>query len=114
MRSAIRKHLGEVALLLGLVVVGLLVGGYILSNQRLYLPKWVPFVGSDFVKYKFDFSTAQSVTPGQGQTVNIAGVKVGEITAVNLENGHAVVTAQIRRKYTPIFFSRPRLGVSAR
>ena len=34
-----------------------------------------------------EFSTAQAVTPGQGQTVNIAGVEVGEISSVKLENG---------------------------
>ena len=55
-------------------------GGYILANQRFYLPGWVPLVGTDFVELKAEFSTAQAVTPGQGQTVNIAGVEVGEIT----------------------------------
>ena len=59
MRSAIRKHIGEFALVIGVVVVAVLVGGYILSNQRFYLPKWVPVVGSDFVDYKAQFSTAQ-------------------------------------------------------
>jgi phospholipid/cholesterol/gamma-HCH transport system substrate-binding protein len=116
-RSAISKHTRDFVALILLFVVALAVGGYILSNQRLYLPHWVPFVGSDFVTYKFDFSTAQSVTPGQGQTVNIAGVKVGEITAVDLSNGHAVVTAQIKRKYTPIYKNatallRPKTGLN--
>ncbi len=31
--------------------------------------------------------TAQAVTPGQGQTVNVAGVEVGEIKSVKLEDG---------------------------
>ena len=31
-----------------------------------------------------EFTTAQSVTPGQGQTVNIAGVPVGELSKVEL------------------------------
>ena len=57
-----------------LVLIALVVGGYILSHQRFYLPNWVPVVGTDFVDYKAEFSTAQSVTPGQGQTVDIAGV----------------------------------------
>ena len=56
-----------------------MVGGYILSNQRFYLPAWVPVLGTDFFELKAEFSTAQSVTPGQGQTVEIAGVPVGEI-----------------------------------
>ena len=74
MRMAIRKHWRDFAVVIGLVLVALLVGGYILSNQRFYLPDWVPLVGSDFYDYKAEFSTAQSVTPGQGQTVEIAGV----------------------------------------
>src|SRR3954469_21056390 len=102
-----------------LFIVAIGVGGYILSNQRFYLPKWVPLVGSDYVKYKADFWTAQSVTPGQGQTVNIAGVKVGEITKVDLKDGKAVITMSIKRKYTPIYkdataLLRPKTGVTNR
>ena len=43
----------------------------------------MPFVGQDFYTLKGEFTTAQAVTPGQGQTVNIAGVKVGEISNVD-------------------------------
>src|SRR5512132_3842628 len=117
MTTAIRKHWREAAFVIGLVLVALLVGSYILSNQRFYLPKWVPVVGSDFVDYKAQFSTAQSVTPGQGQTVQVAGVDVGDITSVDLEDGRAVVTMKIRRKYTPIYRNatallRPKTGLN--
>jgi phospholipid/cholesterol/gamma-HCH transport system substrate-binding protein len=117
MRTAIRKHAAEVAFLVGLVVVGVLVGSYILSNQRFYLPNWVPAVGSDFVDYKAQFSTAQSVTPGQGQTVQVAGIDVGDISNVDLVDGRAVVTMKIRRKYTPIYRNatallRPKTGLN--
>ena len=37
--------------------------------------------------------------PGQGQTVDIAGVPVGEIKKVDLEDGRAVVTMAIQQKY---------------
>ena len=37
-------------------------------------------------------ATAQAVTPGQGQTVRVAGVRVGDISSVDYEDGHAVVT----------------------
>jgi phospholipid/cholesterol/gamma-HCH transport system substrate-binding protein len=117
MRTAIRKHARDFAFVIGLVLVGLLVGGYILSNQRFYLPKWVPVVGADFVDYKAQFSTAQSVTPGQGQTIQVAGVDVGDITDVELVDGRAVVTMKIRRKYTPIYkdataLLRPKTGLN--
>jgi phospholipid/cholesterol/gamma-HCH transport system substrate-binding protein len=116
-RTAIAKHSRDFLALILLFVIGLGVGGYILSNQRFYLPKWVPIVGSDYVKYKAEFATAQSVTPGQGQTVNIAGVKVGEIANVDLKDGKAVITMSIKRKYTPIYKNatallRPKTGLN--
>jgi phospholipid/cholesterol/gamma-HCH transport system substrate-binding protein len=116
-KTAIRKHFRDFAAIVLLFVVAMGVGGYILSNQRFYLPKWVPIVGSDYVKYKAEFQTAQSVTPGQGQTVNIAGVKVGEIQSVDLKDGKAVITMSIKRQYTPIYkdataLLRPKTGLN--
>jgi phospholipid/cholesterol/gamma-HCH transport system substrate-binding protein len=61
--------------------------------------------------------TAQAVTPGQGQSVNMAGVKVGDITAVELEDGVAVVTMQVDNEYSELIHPdasallRPRTGL---
>ncbi|MBA2349863.1 MAG: MCE family protein [Solirubrobacterales bacterium] len=114
---AIRKYSGNVAAILGLALIAGLIGGYILKNQRLTLPSQVPFLGSDFVDYKATLPTAQSITPGQGQTVNVAGVQVGEISKVELVDGRAVVTMHLREKYTPIFKDatavvRPKTGLN--
>ena len=84
MRTAISKHTRDFVALILLFVVALGVGGYILSNQRLYLPNGCRSSARTSSRTRSSFSTAQSVTPGQGQTVNIAGVKVGEITEVDL------------------------------
>jgi phospholipid/cholesterol/gamma-HCH transport system substrate-binding protein len=116
-RGAIRKHVREFAFIVGLVVIALVVGGYILSQQRFTLPRGVPLIGSDFVTYKAELSSAQSVTPGQGQTVQVAGVDIGEISNVELVGGRAVVTVKIRRKYTPIYrdataLLRPKTGLN--
>ena len=54
--------------------------GFILSQQQQPYPSWVPVLGDDSFELKAELSTAQAVTPGQGQTVNIAGLKVGEIS----------------------------------
>jgi phospholipid/cholesterol/gamma-HCH transport system substrate-binding protein len=115
-RTAITKHWKDFAAVVGLFVVALGVGGYILSNQRFYLPHWVPLVGSDFVNYKAEFSSGKSLTPGQGQTVDIAGVPVGEIGSVDVHDGRALVTMKIRRKFTPIYKNatallRPKTGL---
>src|SRR4051794_41376685 len=117
MTAQIRKHARDFAFIVGLVVIALVVGGYVLSEQRFSLPRGVPFLGSDFVTYKAELASAQSVTPGQGQTVQVAGVDVGEISKVDLVQGHAVVTMKIRRRFTPIYddataLLRPKTGLN--
>ena len=44
-------------------------------------------------------SNAQAVQPGQGQSVRVAGVTIGAIGPVKLEDGRAVVTLEIEPKY---------------
>jgi len=117
MRLAIRKHWKDFAAIVGLMLIAAVVGGVILGHQRLYLPKWVPGLGTDFVDYKAQFTSGQSLTPGQGQTVQIAGVNIGEISNVDLVDGRAVVTMKIRHKYTPIYkdataLLRPKTGLN--
>ncbi len=103
MKRAISKHLRDFLAILAIMVLALGVAGYILSNQRFYLPAWVPLVGTDFYDLEVELQTAQSVVPGQGQTVNIAGVKIGEIGKVELEDGKAVVNVKIKKKYSPVY-----------
>ena len=74
-------------------------------------------VGSDFVDYNAEFSTAQAVVAGQGQTIQVAGVSIGEIGKVTLKDGKAVVQMKIRKKYTPIYrdataLLRPKTGLN--
>jgi phospholipid/cholesterol/gamma-HCH transport system substrate-binding protein len=116
-RTAIRKHLVDFAAILGLIVLAILVATVILGKQRLTVPGWVPFVGQDFFTMSAEMSTAQAVTPGQGQTVNIAGVQVGEITSVNLRHGKAIVGMKIRPRYAQRIYRdasillRPKTGL---
>src|SRR5688500_17109019 len=63
--------------------------------MRFTLPGWVPGIGTDFTEYKTELSSAQSVTHGQGQTVQSAGTHVGELTKVDLVGGRAVVTMKM-------------------
>ncbi|MDO9353568.1 MAG: MlaD family protein [Solirubrobacteraceae bacterium] len=99
MKRALQRYGFHFAAVVGVIIVGITCAGYILSNQRFYLPNWVPVLGSDFVDYTADFKTAKAVVPGQGQTVAISGVTVGEIGAVNIVNGRGRVTMKIRREY---------------
>jgi phospholipid/cholesterol/gamma-HCH transport system substrate-binding protein len=112
MRKAIRSHLRDFVAIIGLLTVGLLATYIIVQNQRLRIPllEEKPF------ELKADMTTAQAVTPGQGQTVRVAGVRVGDISAVNYDNGHAVVTMAIDTKFLPIYRNatillRPKTGL---
>lgn len=82
-----------------LTVVAITMTLWIFTQQKASLPSWAPFVGEDFAHLTADFSNAQAVTPGQGQAVVVAGIQVGKISSVDLEDGHAVVGMDIEPKY---------------
>jgi phospholipid/cholesterol/gamma-HCH transport system substrate-binding protein len=99
-----------------LLIVSLVVALVILSNQRLALPAGVPILGKDVVEVEAELTSAQAITPGQGQTVNIAGVEVGQISSVKLEDGKAVVGMKIEREHARIYrdatiLLRPKTGL---
>ena len=112
MRRAIREHLRDFIAIGALLFAGLLVTGYILSQQQQPYPSWVPFLGDDRFELKAELSSAQAVIPGQGQTVNIAGVKAGDITDVQLENGRAVVTMLVEAKYADVIHDNASVQIS--
>ncbi len=113
MTTAIRKHLGDFIALTLLFAVAMGAAGYMLAHQRLRFP----IVQEKPMELKADFSDAQAVIPGQGQTVRVAGVKIGDIGKVNLVNGHAVVTLEIEKKYQDLIHQdatallRPKTGL---
>jgi phospholipid/cholesterol/gamma-HCH transport system substrate-binding protein len=93
-RRAIRKHLRDFAAIVALAAIAAGVGGYVLANQRMRFP----WEGAPF-RIKAEFATAQAVTPGQGQTVRVSGVRVGDISKVALKDGRAVVTMDLDPGY---------------
>lgn len=95
--TAIRKHIGDFIAIALLALVGLGAGGYIMSQQESR-PR-VPLLEDKPKKIHFRFSDAQAVIPGQGQSINVAGVKVGLVGEVTLQEGQALVTADIDKKY---------------
>ena len=112
MKRAIRKHLRDFIAIIALAAIALGVGGYILANQRMRFP-WEPKT----FQLKAEFSTAQAVTPGQGQTVRVSGVRVGDIGGVELEDGRAVVTMDLDPQYKDLVHPdatallRPKTGL---
>ena len=113
MRHAIRKHLGDFLAIIVLFVIAVGVGGYILENQRLRFP----VVEEKPKRVAFEMADARAVIPGQGQTVRVAGVKVGDIATVEVEDGVAVVEADIDAKYDDLITDqatallRPKTGL---
>ena len=112
MAVAIRKHLRDFIAVAVLLVVAGAVTLYIFQEQRLRIPilEEKPF------ELKAEFQTAQAVVPGQGQTIRVAGVRVGDVSDVDLENGVGVVTFAIDREYLPIYkdatlLMRPTTGL---
>ena len=100
MTRAIQKHLRDFIAILVMVVLAFAVGGYILSNQRFYLPGWVPVIGSDFFELKGEFAdgTVGHAGPGpDGRHRRRAGRRRQE--ASSSTNGRAVITMTVKKKY---------------
>jgi phospholipid/cholesterol/gamma-HCH transport system substrate-binding protein len=115
-RTAIRKHLKDFIAVIALFLISGAVASVILSNQRLTLPSWVPAIGKDFFELDAELTTAQAVTPGQGQTVTIAGVEVGEISKVTLDDGKGIVSMRLENRYSRVYrdafaLLRPKTGL---
>ena len=113
MKRAIREHWKDFAAIAGLLVITVAVAGYILSNERLRFP----FISPSPYTINAAFSTAQAVTPGQGQSVRISGVQVGLVGNVTLKDGEGIVQLNIDSKYQHLIHKnwtaliRPRTGL---
>jgi phospholipid/cholesterol/gamma-HCH transport system substrate-binding protein len=106
----IRRYARELLASIALIAIGLAVAGTILVEQNFRWP-W-----ESHYTIKAEFSSAQAVTPGQGQQVTVSGVKVGDVAGVDLVDGHAVVTLDLDERYAPIYHDatmllRPRTGL---
>lgn len=116
LRRALRYNGAAVAAMVGVALLGSAVGGYILSNQRLNPPAWVPVIGEDPFELRVQLTSAQGVLPGQGQAVNVSGVKVGDIASVGLVDGNAVIEITIEQRFARVYpdataLLRPKTGL---
>lgn len=113
MKDAIRKRAGDFAAIIALMIIALGVGFYILTQERLRFP----FIQEAPFKLKAELATAQAVVAGQGQTVRVAGVRIGDIGGVSLKNGRAIVTMDIDPQYKGLIHTdatallRPKTGL---
>jgi len=112
MRKAIKDHLRDFLAIIGLLLVGIVTTWVIVQEQRLR----VPVLEERPFQLRAEMETAQAVTPGQGQTVRVAGVRIGDIAKVENEGGNAVVTMDIDREFLPVYkdatvLLRPKTGL---
>jgi phospholipid/cholesterol/gamma-HCH transport system substrate-binding protein len=109
----IRKHLKDFIAIAALGVIGLGVAFYILQEQRLRIPG----VEEKAFILKAEFSDAQGVMPGQGQTIRVAGMRIGDVGKIDLRDGKAIVTMEIDQEHKDVVHSdatallRPRTGL---
>jgi phospholipid/cholesterol/gamma-HCH transport system substrate-binding protein len=110
---AIRKHMRDFVAIVALIAIAAGVSGYVLLHQRLRFP----FIQPKPFELNAEFSTAQAVIAGQGQTVRISGVRIGDIGDVKLQDGRAVVQMQIDPEYADMIHTdatallRPKTGL---
>ena len=97
MRRALKAHRKDFIAIVALVAGALAVAAYVLYHQPLFM------FGQSYYTVRAEFATSAAVTPGQGQAITIAGVQVGLVGGVQLEDGRAVVTMNIFKKYAPIY-----------
>ena len=95
MRLTLRRNVRALLLVIAMFALGSGVGAYVLAHQRLRFP----LVEEAPVKLTMELASAQAVAPGQGQTVRVSGVQIGEIGDVRLRDGHALVELQIQPEY---------------
>ena len=113
-----RGHRKDTIAIFVLAIAGIVMMLGIFTQQKASLPAWLPLVGEEFDHISAEFSTAQAVTPGQGQAVDIAGIQIGKVTSVDLENGHATVGMDIEPKYMELihpdasFLLRPKTNLN--
>ena len=108
----LRGQLRNLIVIVCMLGLGLVTAYVIVQNQRLRIPilEERPF------ELKAEFQTAQAVVPGQGQTIRVAGVRIGDVEKVELVDGAGMVTFAIDREYLPVYrdatiLMRPTTGL---
>ena len=113
MIRAIKAHARDMVAVAAVVCLGVGIGAYILSNQRLRFP----VLEDKPVAMWVELPNAQGVTPGQGQTVRVSGMRIGDIGKVELEGGRARVRMDVDPQYEDMVrrdatvLLRPRTGL---
>jgi phospholipid/cholesterol/gamma-HCH transport system substrate-binding protein len=107
MRRAVRTYGRYVAAIAFLIVLAAISGTYILINQRLSIPF------NDRYTVYADVTSSSGLAPGLGQAVNVAGVRVGQISGSRLIGGRARIAMEIDPKQLPHVYANARAELVA-
>lgn len=107
MRRLVRTYGASIAAIGVLALLALVCGAVILVNQRLS----VPF--NDRYTIYADLSSASGLAPGLGQAVNVAGVRVGQISGSRIVNGRARIAMEIDPAELPEVYENARAELVA-
>jgi phospholipid/cholesterol/gamma-HCH transport system substrate-binding protein len=113
----VRRETRSGVMLLATAVVGLTIAGYLLAQERIQWPSWIPLLGQHYYVLNAPVSAVDGILPGQGQAVTIAGVDVGEISGVHLGSDEPIVTMRLDGRYGSRIYSdatillRPKTGL---
>jgi phospholipid/cholesterol/gamma-HCH transport system substrate-binding protein len=109
----LKANISNIVAIIVLLVLATGVSAYILNHERLRFPL---IQKKPFTLYA-EFQTGQAVTAGQGQTIQISGVRIGDIGSVKLRGGRAIVQMQLDPEYKGIVHTdanallRPKTGL---
>jgi phospholipid/cholesterol/gamma-HCH transport system substrate-binding protein len=114
MKRAIKDHWRDFLAIIGLLLISGGVSAVILTQQRFRFP----LIQQKPKRLYADISTGQAVTPGQGQSVEVAGIKVGLIGEIKLVDGRARIALDIYPRFKNVIHTdhvsgllRPRTGL---
>jgi phospholipid/cholesterol/gamma-HCH transport system substrate-binding protein len=94
-RRILFRNVPSFVAMVGLFLLAAYTALYILDHQNLRLP----VLDEKAWTLKAEFTTAQAVVPGQGQTIRVSGIRIGDVTGVELHDGRALVTFAVDQRY---------------
>ncbi len=109
----LRGNLGNITAIVALLVIATAVSAYILDHQRLRFP----FIEKQPHTLYAEFATGQAVTAGQGQTIQVSGVRIGDIGSVELRGGRAIIAMDLDPEFKDLVHTdanallRPKTGL---
>src|SRR3954449_7771906 len=112
-RRILFRNVGSFASMVSIFLLAGFTAIYILDHQNLRLP----VLDEKAWTLKAEFTSAQAVVPGQGQTIRVSGIRVGDVSKVQLRDGRALVTFSMDQKYRNLIHPdatallRPKTGL---